>query len=41
MSIPNCSKGIKKCLSVVNNSQFLQVDKDPTASIERNAQRAL
>ena len=33
--IPNCSKYIEKCLSIVNISQFLQVYKDPTTSIDR------
>ena len=33
--IPNCSKYIDKCLSIVNSSQFLQVYKDPTSSIDR------
>ena len=37
----NGSKYIEKCLSIVNNSQFLQVDKDPSTSIERKAQRIL
>ena len=31
----NRSKYIEKCLSIINNNQFLEVDKDPTASIER------
>ena len=35
------SKYIEKCLSIVNSSQFLQVDKDPTTSIERKVQRTL
>ena len=39
--ILNRSKYIEKCLSIVNSSQFLQVDKDPTASIERKVQRTL
>ena len=39
--ILNRSKHIEKCLSIVNISQFLQVDTDPTASIERKAQRIL
>ena len=37
----NHSKYIEKCLSIVNSNQFLQVDKDPTASIERKAQKTL
>ena len=37
----NGSKYIEKCLSIVNNSQFLQVDKDPSTSIERKVQRIL
>ena len=37
----NHSKYIKKCLSIVNSNQFLQVDKDPTASIERKVQKTL
>ena len=37
----NRSKYIEKCLSIVNSNQFLQVDKDPTASIERKVQRTL
>ena len=41
MVILNRSKYIEKCLSIVNNSQFLQVDKDSTASIERKVQRTL
>ena len=39
--ILNCSKCIEKCLSIVNGSQFLQVDKDTTVSIERKVQRTL
>ena len=39
--ILNRSKYIEKCLLIVNRSQFLQVDKDPTASIERKVQRTL
>ena len=35
------SKYIDKSLSIVSSSQFLQVDKDPTASIERKVQRTL
>ena len=35
------SKYIEKCLSTVNSSQFLQVDKDPSASIERKVQWTL
>ena len=35
------SKYIEKCLSIVNSSQFLQVDKDPSASIERKVQWTL
>ena len=41
MVILNRSKYIEKCLSIVNSSQFIQVDKDPTASIERKVQRTL
>ena len=41
MLILNRSKYIEKCLSIVNNSQSLQVDKDSTASIERKVQRTL
>ena len=37
----NRSKYIQKCLSIVNSNQFLQVDKDPIASIERKVQRTL
>ena len=37
--ILNRSKYIEKCLSIVNSNQFLQVDKDPTASIERKVQK--
>ena len=37
----NRSRYIEKCVSIVNSSQFLQVDKDPTASIERKVQRTL
>ena len=37
----NRSKYTEKCLSIVNSSQFLQADKDPTASIERKVQRTL
>ena len=29
------------CLSIVNRSQLLQVDKDPAASVERKVQRTL
>ena len=39
--ILNRSKYIEKCLSIVNSNEFLQVDKDPTASIERKVQRTL
>ena len=39
--ILNRSKNIEKCLSIVNNSQFLRVDKDPTVYIERKIQRTL
>ena len=41
VDILNRSKYIEKCLSIANSSQFLQVDKDPTASIERKVQRTL
>ena len=37
--ILNHSKNIEKCLSIVNSNQFLQIDKDPTASIERKVQK--
>ena len=37
--ILNRSKYIERCLSTVNSSQLLQVDKDLTASIERKVQR--
>ena len=33
--ILNRSKLIEKFLSIVNSNQFLQVDKDPTASIDK------
>ena len=39
--ILNRSKYIEKCLSIVNSNQFLQVDKDPTASTERKVQKRL
>ena len=39
--ILNRSKYIEKCPSIVNSNQFLQVDEDPTASIERKVQRTL
>ena len=35
------SKYIETCLLIVDSSQFLQVDKDPTASIESKVQRTL
>ena len=41
MAILNRSKYIETSLSIVNSSQFLQVDKDPTASTERKLQRTL
>ena len=41
MAILNSSKYIETSLSIVNSSQFLQVDKDPTASTERKLQRTL
>ena len=37
----NRSKYIEKCLLIVDSSQFLQVDKDPTVSIESKVQRTL
>ena len=37
----NRSKYIEECLSIVNSNQFLQVDKDPIASIERKEQRTI
>ena len=39
--ILNRSKYIEKCLLIVDSSQFLQVDKDPTVSIESKVQRTL
>ena len=39
--ILNRSKYIEKCLLIVGSSQFLQVDKDPTASIKNKVQRTL
>ena len=39
--ILNRSKYIEKCLLIVDSSQFLQVDKDPTVSIESKIQRTL
>ena len=39
--ILNRSKCIEKCLLIVDSSQFLQVDKDPTVSIESKVQRTL
>ena len=41
MAILNRSKYIETSLSIVNSSQFLQVDKDPTAFIERKVERTL
>ena len=41
MVVLNRSKYIQKCLSIANSSQFLQVDKHPTASNERKVQRTL
>ena len=41
MAILNRSKYIETCLSIINSSQFLQVDKDPTASTEKKLQRTL
>ena len=37
----NRSKCIDKCLSIIISNQYLQVDKDPTASIERKVQETL
>ena len=37
----NRSKYIEECFSIVNSNHFLQVDKDPTASIERKVQITL
>ena len=39
--ILNRSRYIEKCLLIVDSSQFLQVDKDPTVSIESKVQRTL
>ena len=39
--ILNLSRYIAKCLSIVNSGQVLQVDKDPTAYIERKVYRTL
>ena len=37
----NHRKYIQKCLLIVNSKQFLQVDKDPSASIERKVHGTL
>ena len=39
--VTNRSKYIEKCLSIINSSQFLQIYKDPTPSIQRDVQKTL